>query len=112
MWLILDEGPQVATAEGMPELAQRLGLDLADPLTGHREALAHFLQRVLSLLADPEAQAEDLLFLGRQRPQGALHLGGQVLVEERLVGRAGRLVFQEVAELRVLPDGRLERQRL
>ncbi len=35
---------QLAAARGVAKLAQRLGLDLADPLTGHVELLAHLLQ--------------------------------------------------------------------
>jgi len=39
------------------ELAQRLGLDLADALAGDAELLADFLERVVRALADAEAEA-------------------------------------------------------
>src|SRR5262249_44973965 len=77
--LVRDEGAEGPTPQGVAELAQRLGLDLANALACHREALADLLQGVLPLLADAEAQAEDLLLLRRQRGQRALHLGCQVL---------------------------------
>ena len=63
--LVLDERAEIAPAQGMAQLAERLGLDLPDPLSRDREALAHLFQRVLALLADPEAQAQDFLLLGR-----------------------------------------------
>src|SRR5262245_18802211 len=96
----------------MAELAQRLGLDLSDTLPGDREPPADLLQGVLTLLADAETQAEDLLLLGRERRQCALDLRHQVLADQAIVGRVGALVFQEVAELRILADRRLERERL
>src|SRR5262249_57327042 len=84
---VLDEGLEGATAQRVAKLAERLGLDLPDPLARHREALAHFLQGVLPLLADAEAQAENLLLLGRERAERTLDLVGQVLADQRLVGR-------------------------
>src|SRR5258708_6373710 len=42
----------------MLQLAQRLGLDLADALAGNRELLADFLQRVVGVHADAEAHAQ------------------------------------------------------
>jgi len=41
----------------MAQLAERLGLDLPDALTGDREALADLFQRVLALLADAEPES-------------------------------------------------------
>ena len=49
----------------MFQLAQRLGLDLANALAGHRELLADFLQRVIGVHADAEAHAEHA-FLDRK----------------------------------------------
>src|SRR5207302_7421369 len=110
--LVLDEGLEVAPAQRMAQLAERLGLDLPDALTGDREALADLFQRVLALFADAEPQTEDLLLLRRQRGQRALHLRREVLTQQRVVRRARRLVLEEVAELAVLTDRRLQRQRL
>src|SRR5258705_4907892 len=96
----------------MAQLAERLGLDLTDALARHRESLAHFLEDVLALLADAEAEAEDLLLLGRQRSQGALDLMREVLADQGVVRRLGRLVLEEIAQVGVLPDGGFQRQRL
>src|SRR5688572_4663050 len=96
----------------MAELAERLGLDLPDPLPRDREALAHLFERVLALLADAEAQAQDLLLLGRQSRQRPLDLAGEVLAQQRVVGRAGTLVLQEVTEFGILPDWCFQRKRL
>ncbi len=46
------------------ELAQRLGFDLADTFTGEGERLAHFGERVLAAVLQPEAHLGDL-FLTR-----------------------------------------------
>src|SRR5438477_4964240 len=85
--LILDERLEIAPAQRMPELPQRLRLDLPDALAGHGEPLADFLECVLALFADPEAQAQDLLFLGAERRERTLHLVRQILRQKRLVGR-------------------------
>ena len=50
----------------MAELAQGFGLDLADPLPGHVELLAHLLQGVGSAVLQAEAQAQDLALPGAQ----------------------------------------------
>ena len=53
----------------MPQLAQRLGLDLADALAGEGEHLAHFLERVLVAVFQPEAHLDDLFLAGSERLQ-------------------------------------------
>src|SRR6266478_7773052 len=111
-FLIFDEGLEVPSAQRVAKLAQRLGLDLANALARHGEALADLLQRVLAFLADAEPEAEDLLLLRRQHGQRPLHLGGEVLAQQRIVWRPRRLVLEEIAELRVLADWRLQRERL
>src|SRR3989338_7531012 len=96
----------------MAQLAERLGFDLAGALARDLEAPADLLQGVLTFLADAEPQSEDLLFLRGEHGQGPLDLGRQVLVQQRVVRGASRLVLEEVAELGILTDRRLERQRL
>ena len=44
----------------MAQLAQRLGFDLADPLAGHIELLADFLEGVVGVHVDAEAHASTL----------------------------------------------------
>src|SRR5882672_566225 len=50
----LEERAQLAAARWMPQLPQRLGLDLPDPLARDREALADLFERVLAAVADAE----------------------------------------------------------
>ena len=57
----LQERLELAAAAGVAELAEGLRLDLADPLAGDLEALAHFLERVLRAVADAEAHLDDAL---------------------------------------------------
>ncbi len=61
----------------MPELAQRLGLDLPDALPGNPEALPHFLQRPLVAVDQAEAQLQDAALARGQGIQDVLHLGAQ-----------------------------------
>ena len=96
---VLDEGLERPAAQRVAQLAERLGLDLADALAGDREALADFLERVLALVTDAEAQAQNLLLLGRERAEGPLHLIRQILADQVVVGRLGALVLEEVPQL-------------
>ena len=50
--------------DGVAQLAQGLGLDLADALSGDLEVLAHLFQGVILGLADAEAKAQHPLFPG------------------------------------------------
>ena len=51
----------------MLQLAQRLGLDLADTFAGHAELLADFFQRVVGVHADAKPHAQHPFFARRQR---------------------------------------------
>src|SRR2546425_10195624 len=56
----LGVGLEPAAARRVAELAQRLGLDLADALAGHIEERAHLLERALGpVLGQSEAQPDD-----------------------------------------------------
>ena len=59
----------------MTQLAQRLGLDLADTLTGNVELLADLLEGAGMAVLDAEAQAQDLFLT---RGQGLEHIGRPV----------------------------------
>ena len=52
-----EEASELAAARGVLELPERLGLDLAYALAGHRELLADLFQRVVGIHADAEAHA-------------------------------------------------------
>ena len=63
---------------------------------------------MLALLADAEPEAENLLLLRRQHGQRPLHLSGEILAEQRVVRRARRLVLEEITQLGVFADRRLQ----
>ena len=64
----LNKRPQLPAPARMPQLAQRLRLDLPDALARHLEALPHLFQRVLGAVFQAEAHLDDALFA---RGQGA-----------------------------------------
>src|SRR3954463_8263653 len=68
---VVEEAPELARAAGVLELAQGLGLDLADAFAGHRELLADFFQRVIGVHADAEAHAQHAFFARGERRQHA-----------------------------------------
>ena len=98
----------------MLELAQRLGLDLADALARHRELLADLFQRVVGVHADAEAHAQHALLARRERGQHARRGLAQVRLDRRVDRQDRVLVLDEIAEVRVLlvADRRFERERL
>src|SRR5713101_3018554 len=59
-----EEDAELARARAVAQLAQHLGFDLADTFTGEGESLAHFLERVLAAVLQPESHPDDL-FLAR-----------------------------------------------
>src|SRR5687767_13853369 len=107
----LEERLQLAAARRVPQLAECLGLDLADALAGDREVLAHLFERVLAAVTQAEAHLDDLLFARRERLQERFRLLLEVDVDHGLGRGDDVAVFDEVAEMRVffLADRRLER---
>src|SRR5262249_11514180 len=95
------------------QLLQRLVLDLADALAGDVERAADVVECPRRLAVQPEPHLEHAALALAEHLQGP----GERLVAERqrglLVGKRLRLVFDEVAELRLLvvPDRLLERDR-
>ena len=55
--VIHQETAQLLAAARVPELTQRLGLDLADALARHIELLADFLEGVVGIHVDAKAHA-------------------------------------------------------
>src|SRR5215211_8009940 len=96
------------------ELLERVVLDLADALARDVERAPDLLERPRTPAGEAEAHLDDLALALRQGGEGAVH----VLLAEVLGGdlerRLGRLVLDEVAELRLvlLADRLLERDRL
>src|SRR5262249_12944817 len=93
---------ELPSAHWMAQLAQCFCLDLANALPGHGEPEPDLLQRQVGALADPEAQAQNLLLAGRQCSQHLARLTAQVARQNGIHGRDGALVLEEVAEVAVL----------
>src|SRR5512132_1182570 len=72
--LSFHEGPQPLAPAGVAQLPKRLRLDLADPLPGHLEVLAHLLQGMVGFLADPEPHPENPLLARREASKNLVHL--------------------------------------
>src|SRR5215475_15408314 len=106
----LEEAPKLLRSRGMAELAEGLGLYLANALTGDGEVLPHFLEGVLAAVGEPEAEAQHLLLARGERVQHLVGLLAEAQPDHALHGRADLLVLDEVAQMAVLflSDGRLE----
>src|SRR3984957_14806417 len=111
---VIQEASQFPRARRVLQLAQRLGLDLADALARHRELLADFFQRVVGVHAYAEAHAQHAFLARRQRSQNARGGLAQVRLDRGVDREDGVLVLDEIAEMAVLlvADGRLEGERL
>src|SRR5262244_2705790 len=98
----------------MPELAQRLGLDLADALARDRELVADLFQRVVLVHADAEAHADYTLLPRRERGERARRGLAQVRLDDGVDRHDRVLVLDEIAEMRILlvADRSFQRQRL
>src|SRR5947207_14753465 len=99
---VVQEAAQLPRPARMLELAQRLGLDLADALAGHRELLADLFQRVVGVHADAEAHAQHALFTRRERSEHARGGLAQLRLNRR-VDRQDRVLFlDEIAAMPAL----------
>src|SRR5216683_1874932 len=106
----VDEGLQLAAAAGVTELAESLGLYLADALACDLEGLADLFEGVLGAVFEAEAHLDDALFTRCQRAEDLRGVLLQVDRDDGVGGADGHTVFDEVAEVRVFlfADGRLE----
>ncbi len=62
MWSLGKVVAQVPTAGGVAELAERLGFNLSDALTGDVEVFADFLECVVLAVQETETHLKDLPF--------------------------------------------------
>src|SRR5437868_7955013 len=85
----------------MPQLAQRLGLDLPYTFASHCERLAHFFEGVLAAVFETETHLDDLFFTRRQRAQYLRSLVFQVDVDHGLGRRDYATILDEVAQMRI-----------
>src|SRR5688500_10836053 len=105
---------ELAAAARMPQLAEGLGLDLADPLARDVEVAPDLLESAGSPVLEPEAELQDASLTRRQRVQAILHLLLLELVGCLICRRHRGEVRDEVTEVAVLllADRRLQADRL
>ena len=70
----------------MPQLPQRLGLDLSDALAGYRKALSDFFESVLAAVFEAEAHLDYFFFPRRQGAEHVRSLVFQVDIDHGLSG--------------------------
>src|SRR2546425_11706812 len=95
------EAPPLRPLGWVSELAQGLGLDLADALPGDRKVLPDLLERVLAAIREAEAEAQHLLLAGRERVEDFVRLLAQGEADDRLHGRHDLLVLDEIGRAHV-----------
>src|SRR6476469_11230863 len=93
---------ELAAPGRVAQLAQRLGLDLADPLASDVELLADLLEGPGTPVLEAEAELEHAPLAAGQRVEHRLHLLLEQLVRRGLGRRQGATVLDEVAEVGVL----------
>src|SRR2546421_10151925 len=92
---LVEEALESLRARGMPQLPQRLRLDLPYSLARDVELLAHFLEGMVGRHLDAEAHAQHLGFARRERVKHLLGHVAQGCKRRRIGGRERRLVLAE-----------------
>src|SRR5262245_14346058 len=111
---VFREGGELVRLRRVAQLAERLGLDLADTLAGDAEHLSDLLERMVGHAADAEAHAQDLLLARRELGE---RLGDRLRQRAALgrgvrIGRVRRLDQVAQGGVAVLADGQVERYRI
>jgi len=83
----------------MAQLAQGLGLDLADALTRHLEVAADLFEGMILAIHQAEAQLQDLALTLGKRGQGMLDLLTQHLTRGRIQWLEGVHILDEIFQL-------------
>src|SRR5438270_10693539 len=98
----------------MAQLAQRLRLDLADPLARYAELLADLFERPLPTVLQAEPQLKHASFATRQRVEHVVHLLLEHLPRRDVGGAQRSLIGYEVAQVTIFfrSNRDLERNRL
>src|SRR6185437_10652947 len=86
-------------AQGAAQLRKRDILQLPDPLAGHAEFLADFLQRLRLAAVEPESRKDDLPLAVVEHIEQPAHFIPQILVAEQLERRLRLFVAHDLAEL-------------
>src|SRR3569833_1952063 len=95
--LEVEERAQLLRSARVAQLAQGLGLDLADALAGDVELLADFLEGVVGVHVDAEAHAQHLRLPRGEAGEHVAHGLHQAGLGRRLARRGGVGVLDEVA---------------
>src|SRR5438105_3260576 len=80
----LDERLQLLASAGVPQLSQRLGLDLTNALARDLEVLPNFLEGVIAPLANTKAHTQHFFLARSERRQHLAGLLTQVHGDHRL----------------------------
>jgi len=99
---VVQESFQFSGADGVLELADGLGLDLADALARDFEDAADLFERVGVAVADAVAQLDDLALAVGQRLEDDVDPVLEHFLRGRGDGRIDRVVLDEIAEVAVL----------
>src|SRR5262249_52337122 len=111
----LQEGLQLPRSRWVAEFPQRLRFDLADAFAGDCEMLADLFERMLAAVRpQTEAHLDDLLLARSQGLQNFLSDFTEVDVDDGFGRVLDGLIFDEIAEVRILlfTDRSLQRNRL
>src|SRR5580765_2567735 len=111
--LLRGELAELAAARRVAQLAECVGLDLADALARQTELVPDLLERPGTPVVEAEAKSDDPLLAALEAVENPLDLLAQHLVRHRVERRDGILVLDEAAELCValVADWRFERDR-
>ena len=101
-----EEGPEGAATVALAQLADRLGFDLADTLSGQVEDLSDLLEGVVVAHADAEAEPDHPCLAGREGVQDTVGLFAHQDAGRRLPWRDLGGVFDEVPEVAVVVTDR------
>src|ERR671919_12731 len=107
------EGHRGGDDLGLAQLGERLALDLADALGREPHGPAGLPQRERLAVAEPVPEGQDLaLLVGQQRVHGLADLPADHALLDLVEPGLGLRLLDQLAELGVLADGRLEGDRL
>src|SRR5205807_8392787 len=93
----IEVAPQLAAVGGVAQLAERLGLDLADALARDAELAPDLLQRAEAAVLQAVAQLDDAALAVGEALQRVADLALEELLRGQVDRRGHRLVLDEVA---------------
>src|SRR5437763_9946916 len=105
---------QFATAAGMTQFAQSLGLNLTNSLTSNMELFANFFQSSAATIIQSEAQLENFTLALSQAFKHILYLLFQKLVAGSICWSKSSMILNEITQVTIffLANWRLKTYRL